>query len=107
MNGVSSKEMGGNLFHHCWRRLAKVGVALYAVFLLTAPFEHHDLVCHLKTPRHCTVCAAQVLGSDPQCPASVGAAELADAGFAVAAHQAADGILLSVHSTGRSPPLSL
>ena len=47
------------------RRLALAGLAIYAVFLVASPFEHHDLLCHLKTPQHCTSCASSQLGSDP------------------------------------------
>ena len=79
-------------------------VALYAVFLIVAPFEHHDLICHLKNPLHCTACTSSLLGSDPQTPAVVGTWSLSDAGRAVAADVLADDILLSVRSTGRSPP---
>src|SRR5947207_1916828 len=86
------------------RALTVVGAALYALFLIVAPFEHHDLVCHLKTPQHCTSCSSSLLGSDPHTPAIVGAWDLADAGRAIAVHLIADGVLLPVRSTGRSPP---
>ena len=29
------------------RRLALVGMAIYALFLVASPFEHHDLSCEL------------------------------------------------------------
>ena len=85
--------------------LACLGVALYAFFLITAPFEHHDLLCHLKNPLHCTACTSSLLGSDPQKPAIIGAWSLTDAGRAVAVQILADDTLLSVRSTGRSPPV--
>ena len=81
-----------------------LGVAIYAVFLVTAPFEHHDLICHIKTPLHCTACASSQIGSDPSTPAILGAGHLADAGRALTVSVTADGILLPVRSTGRSPP---
>ena len=84
--------------------LTRIGVALYALFLVTAPFEHHDLACHLKNPLHCTSCTSSVLGSGPQEPAEVGTDRLADAGCALAFHAAGNGVLLAVRSTGRSPP---
>ena len=86
------------------RRLALVGMAIYAVFLVASPFEHHDLSCELKTPQHCTSCTSTQLGSDTQVALAPGAAQLADAGRAgtfVLLHQ---GTLLVVRSTGRSPP---
>jgi hypothetical protein len=83
---------------------AYIGVALYAFFLITAPFEHHDLACELKTPKHCTSCTSSVLGSDPHTTAVVGAWHLADAGRVVSVHLITDGALLPVRTTGRSPP---
>ncbi|MBI3491870.1 MAG: hypothetical protein HY047_08835 [Acidobacteria bacterium] len=83
---------------------AFVGVALYAVFLITAPFEHHDLLCELKTPRHCTSCTSSVVGSDPNTTTIVGACHLADAGQIVGTACLPRTLLLAVRSTGRSPP---
>jgi hypothetical protein len=77
---------------------------LYALFLLTAPYEHHDLACHLKTPLHCTACTSSVVGSDPHTPAIVGAWHLSDAGRACATQLLSAGALLTVSSNGRSPP---
>jgi hypothetical protein len=85
-------------------RWSAVGLALYAVFLLTAPFLHHDLACELKNPQHCTSCTSSVLGSDPNPPATPGASHLADAGGAVAEAVVVEDLLLAVRSTGRSPP---
>ena len=86
------------------RRLACVGMAIYAVFLIASPFEHHDLACELKTPQHCTSCTSTQLGSDPQTLLDPGAWHLADAGRALAVHDASEDTLLVVRSPGRSPP---
>ncbi len=86
------------------RLLVAVGLALYSAFLVTAPFEHHDLVCHLKTPQHCTSCASSQLGSDVADVFAPGAAHLADAGAAADLTQLITGALLAVRTTGRSPP---
>jgi hypothetical protein len=96
--------VGHRLGDRRWRVLAVAGGALYVLFLIVAPYEHHDLVCHLKTPLHCTSCSSSLVGSDPHPPAIVGAWALADAGRAVAFELIADGVLLPVRSTGRSPP---
>src|SRR5512138_2125832 len=48
------------------RSLTTFAAAIYAFFLITAPFEHHDLLCHLKNPSHCSSCVGNQLGSDPQ-----------------------------------------
>jgi hypothetical protein len=87
-----------------WRRLAVAAVALYAMFLATTPFEHHDLLCHLKTPLHCTSCASSPLSVNPHTPAVLERTRLADAGRAIAVEIACEGAVLPEASSGRSPP---
>ena len=89
------------------RLLTAVGLALYAAVIVALSFEQHDLVCHLKTPQHCTSCASSQLGSDPHALSAPGAARLADAGSAVALETTVEGAVLATHSTGRSPPALL
>jgi|SRR3954447_3458878 len=89
------------------RRLALVGLAIYAVFVVASPFEHHDLSCELKTPQHCTSCSSTQLGSDTHITLTPGAAQLADVGRATALVVLDEGTLLVVRSTGRSPPSTL
>jgi hypothetical protein len=90
-----------------WKRLALVAISIYAMFLVASPFEHHDLLCHLKTPQHCTSCAASQLGSDPHTLLIPFVSHLDDAGRAATFYALADGTLLAVQSTGRSPPSAL
>ena len=82
-------------------------MAIYTVFLVASPFEHHDLSCELKTPQHCTACTSTQLGSDTHVVLAPGAAQLADAGQATAFVLMDEGTLLVVRSTGRSPPAAL
>ena len=89
------------------RRAALVGMAIYALFLVASPFEHHDLSCELKTPQHCTSCSSTQLSSDPQTLLDPGAWALAYAGRAVATLCLSQDTLLAVRSTGRSPPADL
>lgn len=86
------------------RRLALVGLAMYALFVVASPFEHHDLSCELKTPQHCTSCTSTQLGSDTHVVLAPGAAQLADAGRATALVLLSEGTLLVVRTPGRSPP---
>lgn len=81
-----------------------IGVAMYTIVLVLSPFEHHDLVCHLKTPQHCTSCASSQLGADPHTSAILGSGHLADAGRAMSPLLIAKGTLIAVRTTGRSPP---
>src|SRR2546425_5646539 len=88
------------------RFLAIVEASTYALFLLTSPFEHHDVACHLKNPFHCTSCTASQLGSDPHALVVPGTCHFADVGRAITAHLTVGDTLLPVRSTGRSPPVS-
>ena len=81
-----------------------MGVALYAAVLVVASFEHHDLVCHLKNPQHCTACTASQLGTDPGTSAILGTSYLPDAGVPHRTSRFLEGVLLPHQSTGRSPP---
>jgi hypothetical protein len=87
--------------------LAWAGIALYAIFLCAAPFEHHDLSCELKTPQHCTACTSSVLSSSPDTLAVPGEWNLIDAGRAFTLDARADTLLLAVRTTGRSPPAAI
>ena len=104
---VSSRQMRVRLTGRRLRFLSFAGLAIYALFLVASPFEHHDLSCELKTPQHCTACTSSLLGSDPDAPATLNSSHLADAGTAVSTLLLCDGVLLYAHSTGRSPPISL
>jgi hypothetical protein len=89
------------------RLLTIVGLTLYAAVLVSSPFEHHDLICHLKTPQHCMSCASSQLGSDPHPLPVPGASRLTAAGFATTLEQDAEEALLVTGSSGRSPPPAL
>ena len=86
------------------RVLTLAGLALYGFVLIAAPFEHHDLICHLKTPQHCTSCASSQLGSDPHALPSPDPSHMKDAGSAAIFDHPIEGALLAVRTTGRSPP---
>ena len=77
----------------------------YGLVLAASAFAHHDLLCHLKNPQHCTACTASQPGSDPQTLTIAATAHLNDVGCAVAVHAGSTGALLPARSTGRSPPL--
>ena len=85
-------------------RLAALAAAFYSIVVAAAAFEHHDFLCHLLHPQHCTACAASQPSGDPQTLTPPKASQLADAGFAVTTLVMAQGALLPLRSTGRSPP---
>jgi hypothetical protein len=86
------------------RRVLAGCAALYGLFLVVTPFEHHDLLCHIKTPQHCTACTYSVVGSSPDTLPIPFAWHLADAGRPPGFHVPDNDVLLGVRSTGRSPP---
>ena len=85
-------------------RVALLAVLLHLLVFVIAPFEHHDLLCHLKTPQHCTACVSNPVGTDTRNPVAPGEVRLADAGSTVARQVVIKGALLAVQTSGRSPP---
>jgi hypothetical protein len=96
--------MTGRLLSGRLRRFSVVALGLFAVFLATAELEHHDLICHLKTPQHCTACASSPLGPDPHSLTIAPPDVLGDAGRALCAPVSLSGTVLPARSSGRSPP---
>jgi hypothetical protein len=99
---ISSREANRRL-----RPLALVSAALYSLFLLATPFEHHDLSCELKTPEHCIACVVSAVGAGPPLVVVPGAGELVDAGSAVPRDPIANSFALVARTTGRSPPATV
>jgi hypothetical protein len=86
-------------------RTAKwLGVVLYAVVLVLAPFTHHDIACHLKDPQHCTACTSTQVGTDPTTLTAPTSVPFVDLGRAVPFCSTSESVLLAAESTGRSPP---
>jgi hypothetical protein len=84
-------------------RIALLAVLLHLFVFVIASFEHHDLLCHLKTPQHCSACASNPVGTDIRSPIASREVCLADAGSPVARQTAFQGALLAVRTSGRSP----
>jgi hypothetical protein len=99
--------MAGGELGRGWRRLVCAAVALYALVLAVAPFEHHDLLCHLKTPQHCVSCSSNAASLHPDAPNVLEGRQLFDAGRAFATVATGIDVLLVAVSSGRSPPASL
>jgi hypothetical protein len=99
--------MRGEVRLRRYQRYAFFGAALYVFVLLASPFEHHELACRDPNPLHCPSCASHQLGSDPQPVIAPGACHLTDAGQAVSILVVPQSVILSVRTTGRSPPTAL
>jgi hypothetical protein len=81
-----------------------VATLFYLLVLAASAFEHHDLLCHLRNPQHCSACTASQLGADPPAVAAAAASSLHDAGGAIVMDAAVTAALHAARSTGRSPP---
>jgi hypothetical protein len=84
--------------------LVKALVTMYIVGAALLPLSHHDVVCHLKSPTHCTTCLTTMSGEAAPHVASLDVWRLVDAGHTTAAER---GSLRSAHissPTGRAPP---
>src|SRR3954467_8666360 len=84
------------------RRGARTAVLVYAFVLALAPFEHHDLLCHLKTPQHCGSCASNPAGLPSPAPAVLDGHQFSDAGRTFATVPTGRDVLLVSSSSGRS-----
>jgi hypothetical protein len=85
-------------------RLVAAIAALYAVVVLAAAFEHHDLACELKTPQHCAACVTSAVNADRVAGPSFAHVPLADLGRAMLADVRAESAAVCADRTGRSPP---
>jgi hypothetical protein len=95
----------GKMGRHRSLGSVSIKVAIYLAILVSAPFEHHHLACHLTTPFHCTACASSQVGLETRtAPLGARTVKLADAGEVVTWQPPADGTVLPVQSPGRSPP---
>ena len=84
--------------------LAKVLLTIYIVGAALLPLSHHDVVCHIKSPNHCTTCLTSLSGEATPHSASLDVWAMADAGRAAPIER---GALRSAHfssPTGRAPP---
>jgi hypothetical protein len=86
------------------RRSTLVGLVLHVAVLAAAPFEHHDLACHLKTPQHCSSCTFSPLGASASPAPMPAASHLVDAGAAAPLYTFALRVVDTPCIYGRSPP---
>lgn len=86
--------------------ILRVVLAAYFAALATLPFAHHDIVCHLKSSTHCSVCHAGTAGDDSSVQAGLVHVDLSDAGRAGEAYASVAALCVLLPSSGRSPPAS-
>jgi hypothetical protein len=86
------------------RRLTLLGIVLHAAVLAAAPFEHHDLACHLKTPQHCSSCTSSPVGASASTAPAPAVGSLVESGSAVAFDAVPESAVLVPRTSGRSPP---
>jgi hypothetical protein len=79
-------------------------VLLYALAVGLMPLAHHDVVCHAKSPTHCTTCVVGASAEAAGDAAGAARCSLDDLGIADSyAHIPSDPITLGAPA-GRAPP---
>jgi hypothetical protein len=92
---------------HLRRVRLPFGTLLLAVLVsvaVLAPFHHHDLVCHLQSPTHCTTCLTSSAAEDPADLDAVSRSPLVAIGLVAAGLDLSPDAALAGESSGRSPP---
>jgi len=83
----------------------KLVVAAYVLALATLPFGHHDLLCHLKSSTHCTICLVGTSADDNSAQPAVAPIVLDEAGQTVDSSRSVVVSCAPAPSSGRSPPV--
>jgi hypothetical protein len=79
-------------------------LAVYVLCAALLPLTHHDIACHVKSPKHCTTCLAAVSGETVPAAADLDDTPMRDAGRAtITAVVGRQQTPLSTAS-GRAPP---
>ena len=87
--------------------MLRVVIAMYVLAVALMPFAHHDVVCHVTSPSHCTTCVVGYSSDVAPEPDVLAAAGLHDAGAAMLdADIRLDAEPICAHS-GRAPPAIL
>jgi hypothetical protein len=84
--------------------LAKVVLTIYVVSIALLPLSHHDVICHLKSPNHCTTCLTTLSGEATPHAASIGVWTMADAGRADVTERGSAQSAVLTAASGRAPP---
>jgi hypothetical protein len=84
--------------------LRKALLAVYVFAAVCLPLGHHDVICHLKSPTHCTTCAVASSGETPADTRPLDNFSLPDAGQATLASAERRHAEPLRASSGRSPP---
>lgn len=79
-------------------------LGLYACILLGAPFLHHDLLCHLRSRLHCTSYTSNQFAPRVESGDQLAQWRLPEAGQPGTPRVVPRDTLLTVRTTGRSPP---
>lgn len=77
---------------------------LYAIVLAASPALHHDLICHLKTPTHCTACHASPVAPRAEARVEVTPPVLSNAPSVESREEIAALAPVPLRSCGRAPP---
>jgi len=84
--------------------LAKVLLTVYIVSVALLPLSHHDVICHLKSPTHCTTCLTSLSGEAAPHTVPLDVWRMTDAGRAMMSERGGVPSVNVSSSSGRAPP---
>jgi hypothetical protein len=88
----------------CGGFLAKALLTIYIASAALLPLSHHDIVCHLKSPNHCTTCLTTGSGEAAPDAASLDVWTMADVGRATTIERDPVQSAYVSSACGRAPP---
>ena len=84
--------------------LARTLLTIYIASAALLPLSHHDVVCHVKSPTHCTTCLTSVSGEATPHSTALDVWAMAYAGRAMTSERGSLRSAYTSSHTGRAPP---
>jgi hypothetical protein len=88
-----------------WLALSRLLLAVYVSAAALSPLQHHDVICHLQSPTHCTTCLIGSTAEGPSVVNSSPASPLVAIGSTFEGSNILRDAALPGELSGRSPPV--
>ena len=88
-----------------WLAVSQFLLAVYVSAAGLSPLLHHDVICHLQSPTHCTTCLIGSTAEGPSVANSSSGSPLVAIGPAFEASNVLRDAALPGELSGRSPPV--
>jgi hypothetical protein len=90
-----------------WPTFSSVLLAVFVAAAALSPLLHHDVVCHIQSPTHCTTCLSGCAAEGPSQPDSPSGSPLVAMGSVVVDPDLVRAAVLPGELAGRSPPVQI